>query len=134
MILVDSRVWIDFFNGVETQEVTVLSDSLGQQPVAIGDLMLAEVLQGFRKDKDLRAALELFESIPVLELAGKTIAIQSGRNFRVLRSKGVTVRKTIDCLIATYCIEHQVPLLQSDRDFEPFRMYLGLKSAMDGDY
>ncbi|WP_421718371.1 type II toxin-antitoxin system VapC family toxin [Algiphilus sp.] len=131
--MVDSSVWIDSFNGVETQEVAVLCDSLGQQAVAIGDLMLAEVLQGFRKDKDFRAALELFESIPVLELAGKTIAMQSARNFRVLRRKGVTVRKTIDCAIDTYRIEHQLPLLQSDRDFAPFRMYLGLKSAMDGD-
>ncbi|MEQ9010301.1 MAG: VapC toxin family PIN domain ribonuclease [Algiphilus sp.] len=113
--------------------MTVLCDSLGQQAVAIGDLMLAVVFQGFRKDKDSRAALELFESTPVLELAGKTIAMQSGRNFRVLRSKGVTVRKTIDCVIATYCIEHQLPLLQCDRNFEPFRMYLGLKNAISGD-
>jgi len=74
--------------------------------------------------------LDLLEAIPVLELAGKAIAIQSARNFRKLRNKGVTVRKTIDCVIATYCIEHHLPLLQSDRDFEPFRQYLGLESAL----
>lgn len=130
MILVDSGVWIDFFNGVDTQEALFLSDSLGQRPVAIGDLMLAEVLQGFRKDRDFRIALDLFEAFPVLELAGKAIAIQSARNFRTLRNKGVTVRKTIDCVIATYCIEHHLPLLQSDRDFGPFRQYLGLKSPI----
>lgn len=133
MILVDSSVWIDFFNGVETQEVSFLSESLGKRTVAIGDLMLAEVLQGFRKDQDFRAALDLFEAIPVLELAGETIAILSAKNFRVLRNKGVTVRKTIDCVIATYCIEHHLPLLQSDRDFEPFRLHLGLKSAIGVD-
>ena len=92
--------------------------------------MLAEVLQGFRQDKDFRTALELFDSVTVLELAGKEIAIKSAENFRNLRAKGFTVRKTIDCLIATYCIEHKVPLLQADRDFEPFHEHLGLPRAL----
>jgi len=127
LILVDSSVWIDFFNGTETAETQSLSDILGLLPVAIGDLMLAEVLQGFRKDRDFRTALELFESVTVLELGGREIAIQSARNFRKLRSKGFTVRKTIDCIIATYCIEHKLSLLQADRDFEPFHEHLGLK-------
>ena len=129
MILVDSSVWIDFFNDTQTAETRSLSDILGLLPVAIGDLMLAEVLQGFRKNNDFRTALELFESVAVLELGGREIAIQSARNFRKLRSKGFTIRKTIDCIIATYCIEHKLPLLQADRDFEPFHEHLGLKKA-----
>ena len=129
MILVDSSVWIDFFNDTETAETQSLSDILGLLPVAIGDLMLAEVLQGFRKARDFRTALELFESVTVLELGGKEIAIRSAKNFRKLRSKGFTVRKTIDCIIATYCIEHNLPLLQADRDFEPFHEHLELKRA-----
>ncbi len=130
MILVDSSVWIDFFNGAETAATQLLSDSLGLRPVAIGDLMLVEVLQGFRKDKDFRTALELFETVTVLELAGKQIAIRSAKNFRKLRAKGFTVRKMIDCVIATYCIEHKLPLLQADRGFEPFHEHLGLKRAL----
>lgn len=129
MILVDSSVWIDFFNDTESAETQALSDILGLLPVAIGDLMLAEVLQGFRKDRDFRTALELFESVNVLELGGRKIAIQSAKNFRKLRTKGFTVRKTIDCIIATYCIEHKLPLLHADRDFEPFHEHLGLNRA-----
>lgn len=130
MILVDSSVWIDFFNDTSTAETQSLSDILGSIPVAIGDLMLAEVLQGFRKDRDVQTALELFDSVTVLELGGKEIAIRSAQNFRKLRSKGFTVRKTIDCIIATYCIEHKLPLLQADRDFEPFHEHLGLKRTI----
>lgn len=130
MILVDSSVWIDFFNDIKTAETQSLSDVLGVLPVAIGDLMLAEVLQGFRRDKDFRTALELFESVTVLEMGGKKIAIQSAKNFHKLRGKGFTVRKTIECIIATYCIAHKLPLLQSDRDFEPFHEHLGLKRAI----
>ena len=130
MILVDSSVWIDFFNDTETAETQSLSGVLGLLPVAIGDLMLAEVLQGFRKDKDFRTALELFESVTVLELGGREIAIRSAKNFRKLRGRGFTVRKTIDCIIATYCIEHKLSLLQSDRDFGPFHEHLGLKRAV----
>lgn len=129
-MLVDSSVWIGFFNGAEAAEVNFLSDFLGQRPVAIGDLMLAEVLQGFRNDKDFQTAVALFDSVAVLEIVGKDIAVKSAKNFRALRTKGLTVRKTIDCVIATYCIEHELPLLQADRDFEPFHEHLGLKRAL----
>lgn len=127
MILVDSSVWIDFFNGAESAETSYLEDILGVVPVAIGDLMLTEVLQGFRKEKDFEIALALFESVTALELGGRDLAIKSARNFRALRGKGCTVRKTIDCIIATYGIEHNLPLLHADRDFEPFHQHLGLK-------
>jgi len=132
VILVDSSVWIDFFNGVDTAEVGLLSDSLGIQPVAIGDLMLTEVLQGFRTERDFRTALELFDSLTVLELVGREIAVKSVRNFRTLQASGFTVRKTIDCVIATYCIENRLPLLQADRDFEPFHEHLALERALPG--
>lgn len=129
-MLVDSSVWIGFFNGAEVAEVNFLSDCLGQRLVAIGDLMLAEVLQGFRNDKDFQTAVALFDSVAVLEIVGKDIAVKSAKNFRALRTKGLTVRKTIDCVIATYCIEHELPLLQADRDFEPFHEHLGLQRAL----
>lgn len=127
MILVDSSVWIDFFNGTETAEVEFLWNRLGLVPVAIGDLMLAEVLQGFRKDRDFRTAVKLFDSVITVDLAGREVAIQAARNFRRIRASGFTVRKTIDCVIATFCIENDLPLLQNDRDFEPFHRHLGLQ-------
>jgi len=130
VILVDSSVWIDYFRGRPTREAAHLDTLLGVEPVAIGDLMLAEVLQGFADDATFRRALGLFEPVPVLEIGGRAIAAQAARNFRSLRARGVTVRKTIDTLIATRCIHDGLPLLFSDRDFEPFVSHLGLRSAL----
>jgi len=130
MILVDSSVWIDYFRGRPTREAAHLDALLGVEPVAIGDLMLAEVLQGFADDATFRRALGLFEPVPVLEIGGRAIAVQAARNFRSLRARGVTVRKTIDTLIATRCIHDGLPLLFSDRDFEPFVSHLGLRAAL----
>jgi predicted nucleic acid-binding protein len=129
MILVDSSVWIDFFRGRSTREVALLDSLLGVEPVAIGDLMLAEVLQGFVDDASFRRALALFEPVPVIEIGGRAIAVQAARHFRALRARGVTVRKTIDTLIATRCIQDGLPLLYSDRDFGPFVEHLGLRAA-----
>ncbi len=126
MILVDSSVWIDYFNGLVTPQTDTLDTLLGEEWVAVGDLILAEVLQGFRRDRDYRIARELMDSLTVLEMVDHGIAIKSAENYRRLRKRGVTVRKTIDTLIATYCIEHRLPLLHADRDFEPFHEYLGL--------
>lgn len=128
-MLVDSSVWIDFFNGIDSPQVRLLDGFLGQRPIAIGDLMLAEVLQGFQRDRDLRTAVEVFDSITVLDLVGREMAIKSARNFRAIRAKGYTVRKTVDCIIATFCIERDLPLLQADKDFEPFHTHLGLLRA-----
>ena len=130
MILVDSSVWIDYFRGRSTREAARLDALLGVEPVAIGDLMLAEVLQGFVGEGDFRRALALFEPVPVLEIGGRATAVQAARNFRALRARGVTVRKTIDTLIATRCIRDGLPLLFSDRDFAPFVEHLGLRSAL----
>lgn len=130
MILVDSSVWIDYFRGLDTPQVERLDAALGTEPVAIGDLMLAEVLQGFTSDRDFNLALELLDALDRIDIAGHEIAIEAARHFRTLRARGVTVRKTVDTLIATRCIRNRLPLLYSDRDFDPFVEYLGLVDAM----
>ncbi len=129
MILVDSSVWIDFFRGTATPQTDRLDALLGSEPLAVGDLVLAEVLQRFNSDRDFNQARKLLTSLAVVELGGQDIAIQAARNFRILRMHGVTIRKTTDTLIATRCIESDFALLFSDRDFEPFVEHLGLRSA-----
>jgi len=130
VILVDSSVWIDFFRGTATPQVERLDALLGSEPLVIGDLVLAEVLQGFSSERDFNQARKLLTALDVVELGGREIAIQAARNFRALRARGVTIRKTIDTLIATRCIESDYALLFSDRDFDPFVEHLGLRSAM----
>ncbi|KZC43260.1 MULTISPECIES: type II toxin-antitoxin system VapC family toxin [Rhodanobacter] len=129
MILVDSSVWIDYLRGVETRHTDCLHGLLGAEPLAIGDLILTEVLQGTTSDKEFRDVLRLLGSLDLVQLGGQAAAVQAARNFRTLREKGVTVRKTIDCLIATRCITDGLTLLHSDRDFEPFVVHLGLQSV-----
>lgn len=130
MILVDSSVWIDYFRGAATRESERLDLLLGSEPLAIGDLILTEVLQGFRSERDFNRARHLLTALDVVTLAGQDIAIQAARNFRKLRSKGITIRKTIDTVIATRCIESRYRLLYSDRDFDPFVQHLGLRCAL----
>lgn len=130
MIVVDSSVWIDYFRGAATPQTDRLDALLASAPLAIGDLMLTEVLQGFDAERDFERALQLLGSLTVIEIAGEDIAVQAARNFRALRGHGVTVRKTIDTLIATRCIVDGHALLYSDRDFDPFVERLGLVSAM----
>jgi predicted nucleic acid-binding protein len=130
VILIDSSVWIDHFRGAATQQTNKLAVLLGTVPVLVGDLVLAEVLQGFRNDLQFDRALRLLTSLQIVDLAGPYIAVQAAKNFRTLRHHGITVRKTIDSLIATCCIERGHSLLYSDRDFDPFVSYLGLRSAM----
>ncbi len=128
MILVDSSVWIDFFRGVPSPQADKLDTLLGNEPLLIGDLILTEVLQGFTRERDFNHAHRLLGTLDVIEIGGRDIAIQAARNFRVLRALGVTVRKTIDTLIATRCIESGFALLHSDHDFEPFQEHLGLQT------
>lgn len=129
MILVDSSVWIDYFNGTRNRHTDFLDGVLGQEPVAIGDLMLTEVLQGFRRDSAYRRAKSLLLDLSVLEIVTAERAIRAAENYRHLRKRAVTVRKTIDTLIATFCIDRDVPLLFSDHDFEPFVKHLGMRRA-----
>jgi len=130
VILVDSSVWIDYFRGTATPQAEKLDSLLGNEPIATGDLILTEVLQGLISDRDFNQARKLMTSLVIVDLVGQALAIQAAKNFRVLRSLGITMRKTIDTVIATRCIESGLPLLYSDRDFEPFVKHLGLRSAL----
>jgi predicted nucleic acid-binding protein len=129
LILVDSSVWIDYFRGTVTPQTERLDGLLGEQPLAIGDLILTEVLQGFDNERDFSDARRMLTALLVVELGGREIAIQAAKNFRALRQRGATVRKTIDTIIATRCIEDGYELLHNDRDFEPFAKHLGLRVA-----
>jgi predicted nucleic acid-binding protein len=128
MLLVDSSTWIDFFNGKATPETLYLRDQADRSRIVIGDLILCEVLQGFRSDRDYEEARALLAGFRSFDLIGQDIALQAARNYRALRKRGITVRKTIDVLIATSCIVHGMTLLHSDRDFDPFEQYLGLQA------
>lgn len=127
MILVDSSVWIDYFNGRITRQTNTLDSLIGRELIVVGDLILTEVLQGFRNDKEFNKAGELLSDFIFKEMLGKEMAFKSARNYRILRKNGVTVRKTIDVIIATFCIEHDLSLLHSDRDFKAMEEYLNLR-------
>ena len=126
MILVDSGVWIDYFTGIDNKQTATLDKTLGVQSVAAGDLILTEVLQGFRHDRDYRTAKALFDNVTIFEMLGRDMAIRSAENFRTLRKKGITIHKTDDVIIASFCIKQKIPLLFSDKDFKPFVKHLGL--------
>ena len=130
MILVDSSVWIDYFTGRDSPAPDKLDALLGVERIAIPDLVLTEVLQGFRSDREYGQAKRLLLSLPVLNILSTDIALKSATNYRKLRKKGVTVRRTVDTIIATFCIESDLTLLHSDRDFEPFEEHLGLRNAL----
>lgn len=127
MILVDSSVWIDYLRGVPTPQTAKLDSLLGRVPLAIGDLILTEVLQGCVQDKAFNEVRRLLLSLHAIDLGGQAVAIEAARNFRRLRAMGITVRKTIDTVIATRCIMDRLELLHSDRDFDPFEQHLGLR-------
>jgi predicted nucleic acid-binding protein len=127
MIVVDTSVWIDYVNGVVTPQTNILDIELESRRVATGDLIIAEFLQGFREDKQFQEAKDLMESLEYYDFVGKEIAISAAQNFRNLRKKGITIRKTIDVLIATFCIEYGFELLHNDRDFDPMEEILGLR-------
>jgi predicted nucleic acid-binding protein len=131
VILVDSSVWIDYFRGIATRETDRLDALLDSEILLIGDLILTEVLQGFVTDRAFNQARRLLAALQVVDIGGRDVAVQAARNFRLLRSRGVTVRKTIDTLIATRCIAGNLALLYSDRDFDPFVAHLGLRSALN---
>jgi predicted nucleic acid-binding protein len=127
MILVDSSVWIDYFNGVENTETTLLDEFLSTDTICIGDVILAEVLQGFRSDKDYKLAKEILTELPIYQIVTPELALVSADNYRKLRKKGITIRKSVDNWIATFCIENKISLLFSDKDFNPYVEHLGLR-------
>lgn len=127
MLVVDSTVWIDYFNGVENPQTDYLHAIVDKTPILIGDLILAEVLQGFRDDADFEKARRALGRYIQVEMVNPELALQSARNYRMLRRNGVTVRKTVDSLIATYCIENEHDLLHNDSDFDGYEKHLGLQ-------
>lgn len=130
MILVDTSVWIDYFNGHDTSETGKLDVLLGNEPLGIGDLILTEILQGFRSDADFRKAKELLTSLTLFEMLGVDNAIRSAEHYRQLRKRGITVHKTADVIIATFCVVENHALLYSDRDFTPFVEHFGLRKVI----
>lgn len=127
MILVDTSVWIDFLRDQPTPEAEWLDRNLGVEALAIGDLILAEVLQGFRDDRGFNEAKQLLGRLEQITIGGTDLAIAAARNYRRLRAAGVTVRGTIDVLIATRCLTGGLLLLHRDRDFDAFEQHLGLR-------
>lgn len=127
MLVVDSTVWIDYFNGLENPQTDYLDQIVDRTPILIGDLILAEVLQGFRDDSDFEEARRALSKYLQVAMVNPELALQSARNYRLLRCKGITVRKTIDSLIATYCIENEHDLLHNDNDFDGYEKHLRLR-------
>lgn len=123
MIVVDSSVWIDFFRGDTSPEVDRLDELLETSEIIVGDLILTEVLQGFRRDADYAVAKQLLTDFSVVSMVGADQAILSADIYRELRKSGVTPSKTIDVWIAAFCIKWQIPLLYSDRDFDSMRSF-----------
>ena len=119
-VLIDTSVWLDFFRRRPTAEVTRFKELAGSEEVYIGDLILAQILQGVGDKEDLKQVERSFEAFQVVPLVGEKIARQSALNYRSLRREGSTIPKTIDCLIAAWCIRNTIPLLHADRDFRPF--------------
>jgi predicted nucleic acid-binding protein len=129
MILVDSSVWIGYFNGKINPQTDWLDYALGKEIIIVGDLILVEVLQGFQSDRDFRKAKELLMNFRIMEMLGLELSLKSASNYRFLRKKGVTVRKTIDVIIGTFCIHHNLSLLHGDQDFDPLIKHLGLNAV-----
>ncbi|MEN9419599.1 MAG: hypothetical protein RI988_3219 [Pseudomonadota bacterium] len=127
MILVDSSVWIDYLRGIDTPQADRLDTLLGHEPLAIGDLILTEVLQGIRAERQFLDVKRKLESLEIVTLCDPEVAVEAARNFQRLRALGITVRGTVDAVIATRCILSRHILLHSDRDFDPFEQHLGLK-------
>jgi predicted nucleic acid-binding protein len=127
VILVDSSVWIDYLRGVDSPKTRRLDDLLGQEPLAIGDLILAEVLQGIDGEREFNRVRRMLGALHLVTLGGEAVAVESARNFRRLRAQGITVRRTIDTVIATRCLMDDLALLHDDRDFDAFEQHLGLR-------
>jgi|SRR5690554_238409 hypothetical protein len=127
MIVADTSIWIDYVNGVVSEQTDMLDRELEQNRIATGDLIIGEFLQGFRSEKQYQIAKSMMDSLEYHDFVGKEVVVKSTQNFRKLRKHGITVRKTIDVLITTFCIEYGFELLHNDRDFDPMESILGLQ-------
>jgi predicted nucleic acid-binding protein len=125
--IIDTTVWIDFFRDAKTEQTDLLEAVVRRGAAALGDLILSEILQGVDSEREFRSLKRHFSNFPIYLMIGRRNAIQSAVNYRKLRAKGFTVRKIVDCWIATFCIERGFPLLHNDRDFDPFEQHLKLK-------
>ncbi|MBW6510374.1 MAG: PIN domain nuclease [Desulfuromonadales bacterium] len=130
MILVDTSVWIDYLNGVQSKHTDTLDAGIVEGTVVMGDLIFLEILQGIRDDREYRKTKQTLMMLDRFQLFGQGMPEKCAENYRTLRKKGITIRKTMDVIIATFCIERQIPLLFTDRDFIPFVEHLGLLSAL----
>ncbi len=128
MVLVDSSVWIDFFNGRRSGNTSILRRLLPSERLLVGDLILVEVLSGFRSDADFGKARELLATLKYTDLVGADVAFLAAENYRLLRRRGVTVRKMVDVVIASFCVLHGHHLLHTDRDFDAMEPHLGLRT------
>ena len=127
MIVADTSVWIDYVNGVVTPQTDILDQELERDRVVTGDLIIVEFLQGFRDNKQFQIAKHLMDSLEYHDFVGKEMAIRAAENFQKLRKQGITIRKTMDVLIATFCLAHDLELLHNDRDYDPMEELLGLR-------
>jgi hypothetical protein len=126
MVIVDTTVWVDYLNAVDTPHTAWLDVELERQRLGLTDLILCEVLQGLRNEAEATAVQADLLRLEVFETGSVTLAVAAAQNYRALRAKGITVRRTLDCLIATFCILEDHALLHSDRDFDGFEKHLGL--------
>jgi predicted nucleic acid-binding protein len=129
MVIADTSIWIDYFRGVESRETDLLNTLLDEERIATGDLIIAELMQGFRTKSQITTATQIINRLEYYDLCGREISYKAAENYRLLRKKGVTVRKTIDTLIGTFCIEKNFKLLHNDRYFDPMAQFLGLVVA-----
>ena len=127
MVIVDTTVWVDYLKGIDTEEVRWLDEEIDRQRLGLTDLILCEVLQGVRDEREARAVLAELSKFEIFSTGGVELVWAAAQNYRILRSRGRTVRKTIDCLIATFCLMHDHTLIHNDHDYEPFEELLGLK-------
>jgi predicted nucleic acid-binding protein len=127
MVVIDTTVWIDYLRGVENQETRWLERELQRQRLGLTDLILCEVLQGFPDDALFMEVRDELLKFHIFQTGGTDLAITAAQNYRDLRRRGHTLRKTIDCLIATFCLQGHHELLHRDRDFDPFEKVLGLR-------
>ena len=127
MVIVDSSVWIDYLGGISNPETEWLDLGLDRERLGLTTIILAEVLQGVRNEREASAVQRALMEFEIVEMHTIGLAVDAARNYRRLRETGCTIRKTTDVLIATYCIQQQHSLLHRDRDFDPFEELLGLQ-------
>jgi predicted nucleic acid-binding protein len=127
VIVADTSAWIDYFRGVVAPHTDALDRALSESRIIIGDLILVELLQGFSSEREFQIAKQLMEGLEYRDFVGRDMAMAAAQNYRALRRQGITVRKTIDVLIATFCMENGFGLIHNDRDFDPMEQLLGLR-------